>query len=126
MLHTFGGEERTQSKMSSSESTLVTLKRSGRCWNLALPMESNREPHFNDPFSTMESPHLAHAVLPLMVVVIGGHDLLRHRQLEYYRLLENFGKQIKVLVFEEEEHAFYATKLTNESSEKLLQRTSDH
>eukprot|EP01018_Ginkgo_biloba_P014027 Gb_30365 [translate_table: standard] len=120
----FGGEERTQSEMSCPESAVLTLKYCDMFWNLALPMEGSREHHFSNPFSPAESPYLAQAVLPPMVVVIGCHDLLRDRQLEYCRVLRNFGKQIQVLEFEEEEHAFYALKLNSESSEKLLQYTS--
>lgn len=75
---------------------------------------------FCNPMADGLSAQLDSAQLPKLCVVIGGHDLLRDKEIEYCEALKKFEKQIKVVEFEEEDHGFYTLKLDGESSQKLL------
>ena len=96
-------------------------------WRMALPVGSNRNHHFCNPLApytgTPDVWSLA-GPLPPTVMVIGGLDILRDKQLEYCEHLKKCSKQIiEIVEFEEEDHGF-AVKLEQQSSIKLIEYAS--
>jgi len=127
----FGGEARTASESEErQDNPMFTLKASDLRWRLALPVGSNRDHHFCNPFAPHAESQDVWSLagsLPPTVIVIGGRDILRDRQLEFCELLKKLcGKQIiEVVVFEEEDHAFALFKIDEQSSIKLMEYASN-
>ena len=116
----FGGEARTRSEIESPED----LERGDAYWRLALPVGGNRDHPFSNPIGP-ESPNLSEATFPPLILFVGGRDMLRDRHREYYHALHKCGKQIEMIVLEEEDHGFYALKPNAKSSETLFLRIAD-
>jgi acetyl esterase/lipase len=124
----FGGEARTASESEERQDIpTFTLKDSDVRWGLALPVGSNRDHHFCNPLAPHEDVWSLEGPLPPTVMVIGGRDILRDRQLQYCELLKKFcGKQtIEVVVFEEEDHGFALLKIDEQSSIKVMEYASN-
>eukprot|EP01018_Ginkgo_biloba_P014033 Gb_12887 [translate_table: standard] len=119
----FGGEIRTESEIKCSERAVLNLKMSDTFWRLALPLGTNKNHHFSNPFGP-ESACLSQMVIPPLLVAVGGKDQLRDRQLRYCEYLKECGKQVEVMVFDEEEHGFYALNVDAEGYNKLMQRAA--
>eukprot|EP01018_Ginkgo_biloba_P014032 Gb_12884 [translate_table: standard] len=113
----FGGQKRTKSEIECPESALVTSSMCDTFWRLSLPTGANRNHPFSNPFCP-ESRSLPDAVLPPVLVFVGGKDCLRDRGLEYCQVLRRCGKDVELIEFEEEEHGL---KLESESSKKLME-----
>eukprot|EP01018_Ginkgo_biloba_P013996 Gb_31960 [translate_table: standard] len=120
----FAGEERSASEIKYCEGPILNLKFDDMVWRLALPVGSNKDHRFSNPFGP-QSPSLTDATLPPMIVVIGGRDLLSSRHLEYCQALKKCGKQIRVLLFEEEDHGFIGRNLEGQSSLRVLECVCD-
>lgn len=114
----FGGEERTSSEKENENSPVFSLEKSDVMWRLALPVGSNRDHPFSNPF--IEGAAVSALDLPPMLFVIAGHDILRDRQLDYCEFLKKCGKQIRVHVCDEEDHAFVSFKMEEPSSVEAL------
>jgi acetyl esterase/lipase len=125
----FGGEARTASETKDRrEVPLFTVEDSDLLWRLALPTGSNRDHHFCNPLAphtgALDVWSLA-GTLPPTVMVIGGRDILRDKQLEYCEFLKKCDKQIiEILEFEEEDHGFTLVKIEQPSSMKLIEYAS--
>jgi len=114
----FSGEKRTQSEIESPED----LERSVRNRMMGLPEGADKDHPFSNPFApSPDYPTLAEADLPPLLIVIGGRDMLRDRSKAYYESLVKHGKAAEMIVFEDENHAFYALKQDAESTEALIQ-----
>jgi len=114
----FGGEQRTQSEIESLED----LERSVRSRMMALPEGADKDHPFSNPLAaSSDYPTLAKATLPPLLIVVGGRDMLRDRAKAYYESLVKHGKAAEMIVFEEENHGFYALKQDAESTETLIQ-----
>uniref|UniRef100_A0A0C9QQ70 TSA: Wollemia nobilis Ref_Wollemi_Transcript_14071_1299 transcribed RNA sequence n=1 Tax=Wollemia nobilis TaxID=56998 RepID=A0A0C9QQ70_9CONI len=120
----FGSEERTKSEINCPLDAFLGLEVCDWFWKLALPAEADRNHPFCNPLGEGGVRALNSANLPKVMVVIGGRDLLRDKELEYCKAMKSCGNQIEVVEFEEEEHAFYTIKLEGESSLKLIARAS--
>ncbi|GLJ46798.1 hypothetical protein SUGI_0986960 [Cryptomeria japonica] len=117
----FGGEERTSSEKFSS--TVLSLEQSDVLWRLALPVGSNRDHPFSNPLieeATISAPDIAP-----MLFVVAGRDILSDRQLQYCEFLKKRGKQIRVHVYDEEDHGFFFTKMEGQASVEALRVISD-
>jgi acetyl esterase/lipase len=119
----FGAEKRTRSESECPPDAFFTLQLSDACWRVSLPVGSNRDHPFSNPWSD-GAPKLEEVPLPPLLVAIGGRDVLRDRGLDYCESLKQCGKSVEVMVLEEEEHAFYALKPHSQSSERLMERIS--
>uniref|UniRef100_A0A0C9S8B0 TSA: Wollemia nobilis Ref_Wollemi_Transcript_11806_1374 transcribed RNA sequence n=1 Tax=Wollemia nobilis TaxID=56998 RepID=A0A0C9S8B0_9CONI len=112
----FAGEERTPSEAESPEAMEESdLKR-----GLALPLGTNRDHPYLNPMA-LQTCELGHATFPPLLIVVGGRDIMRDRQREYYQGLRLYGKEVKTVEFEEEDHGSYAWKPDVESTELLIQ-----
>jgi len=119
----FGGEERTRSEGECPRDAFLNLELYDAYWRLALPMGSDRDHPFSNPWNPA-APNLEGVSLPPWLVVIGGRDMLRDRDHDYCGLLKESGKSVEVVVMEEEEHAFYALQPHSVTSERLMQQIS--
>jgi acetyl esterase/lipase len=119
----FSAEKRTRSESECPPDAIVTLQLIDACWRISLPVGSNRDHPFCNPWSD-GAPKLEEAPLPPLLVAIGGRDMLRDRCHDYCELLKQCGKSVEVVVFEEEEHAFHAFKPQCHSSQRLMEQIS--
>jgi len=119
----FGAERRTRSEIECPPGAFITLQMSDTCWRVSLPVGSDRDHPFSNPWSP-RAPKLEEVPLPPLLVAIGGRDILRDRGHDYCESLKRCGKSVEVVVFEEEEHAFYARKPHCPSSQRLMEQIS--
>jgi len=125
----FGGEARTESETKErQEIPLLSVEYTDLMWRLALPAGSNRDHHFCNPLAphtgALDVWSLA-GTLPPTVMVIGGRDILRDKELEYCEFLKKCDKQIiEIVEFEEEDHGFTVLKLEQPNSMKLIEYAS--
>nr|ABK25952.1 unknown [Picea sitchensis] len=119
----FGAEKRTRSESECPPDAFLTLQHSDACWRISLPVGSNRDHPFCNPWSD-GAPKLEDVTLPPLLVAIGGRDMLRDSNYVYCESLKQCGKSVEVMVLEEEGHAFYALKPHCQSSERLMERIS--
>ncbi|GLJ18484.1 hypothetical protein SUGI_0327750 [Cryptomeria japonica] len=114
----FAGEERTASEAEAPQATNY----SDKFREMSLPVGATRDHPLCNPLATdalRES--LERATLPPLLVVIGGRDIRRDRERDYCEVLKKYGKDVKVLVLEEEDHAFYVLTPETENTELLVQ-----
>ncbi|KAH9291298.1 hypothetical protein KI387_043511 [Taxus chinensis] len=86
-------------------------------WRLALPLGSNRDHPFCNP--VREGTDVTFPIPP-MFFVIAGRDILKDKQLQYCEVLKNSGRDVKVVMFEEEEHGFTLKKMDDQSCVEFL------
>eukprot|EP01018_Ginkgo_biloba_P010858 Gb_19416 [translate_table: standard] len=116
----FGGEEHSPSEATCPKDAFLNLELNDRYWRLSLPIGANRDHPICNPFSP-EAPSLKDAVLPPVLVIAGGRDLLRDREIEYAQALKKYGKQVELIVFEEEQHGFFTITPHSQASQQLMQ-----
>eukprot|EP01018_Ginkgo_biloba_P010857 Gb_19420 [translate_table: standard] len=116
----FGGEEHSPSEATCPKDAFLNLELNDRYWRLSLPIGANRDHPICNPFSP-EAPRLKDAVLPPVLVIAGGRDLLRDREIEYAQALKKYGKQVELIVFEEEQHCFFTLTPHSQASQQLMQ-----
>eukprot|EP01018_Ginkgo_biloba_P014022 Gb_18571 [translate_table: standard] len=116
----FAGEEYTESELKCPETAFLNMKVHDILWSLALPLGANRDHPFCNPFSP-QSPSLSKADIPPLMAFVGDKCYGRDRSLEYCNALKKCGKTVDVIMFDEEEHAFYLLKAGGENSKKIRQ-----
>ncbi|XP_057869227.2 probable carboxylesterase 15 [Cryptomeria japonica] len=121
----FGGEERKRSEVDCVAEAFLSVQLSDAYWRLSLPSDchADRDHPYCNPLGP-RSPDLREVEFPPLLVALGGKDVLRDRGLEYCEELKKMGKEVDVVLFEEEEHAFYALKLHSDSAQQLTQHIS--
>jgi acetyl esterase/lipase len=119
----FGAVQRTRSESECPPDVWLSLQLSDAAWRLSLPVGSDRDHPFSNPWSP-GAPKLEEAPLPPLLIAIGGRDMLRDRGHDYCESLKQCGKSVEVVVFEEENHAFYVLKPLCDSSERLIEKIS--
>ena len=55
-----------------------------------------------------------------MLVVVGGCDMLRDRNVEYGERLKEWGKPVEVVEFEGQQHGFFAGDAWSEPADELV------
>jgi len=119
----FGAEQHTRSESECPPDAVLSLEMSEACWRVSLPVGSNRDHPFSNPWSP-EAPKLEEVPLPPLLVAIGGRDMLRDRDRDYCESLKRCGKSVEAVVFEEEEHGFYSLKPHSHSTQLLVKQIS--
>ncbi|KAH9289058.1 hypothetical protein KI387_033175 [Taxus chinensis] len=119
----FGCEDR----MPSQEGSLSILKveHSDAYWRLALPLGSNRDHPFCNPVGEGTEDSISKLSLPPILFVVPGRDTTRDKQLQYCEFLKNSGKEVEVLLFDDEDHGFNYLDVEGKSAVELHRRTSD-
>ncbi|GLJ22822.1 hypothetical protein SUGI_0430190 [Cryptomeria japonica] len=83
------------------EGSSITVENYDGMWRLALPVGSNRDHRYSDPFAEGD------------------------KELEYCEALKKWGKQIEVHTFAEEDHGFTIMKMEGQSSLQVLGLIAD-
>lgn len=103
----FGGEERTPVEVRLSNSLpLLTLEAADWYWKVFLPEGATRD-HPAANVMGADSPDILGLPLPPSLVVVGGLDILKDRDLEYFEYLKRMGKQVELLFYENGVHSFH-------------------
>ncbi|XP_050205233.1 probable carboxylesterase 18 [Mercurialis annua] len=118
----FGGEERTQSETTFSEtgSMLVSVPRSDWCWKVFLPAGENRD-HYAANVSGPNAEDISELSYPATLVVVSGLDPLQDWQRRYYEWLKRSGKDATLIDYPNMFHAFYIFPELPESSQLMAQ-----
>lgn len=116
----FGGEERKPSEATCPTDARLNLELNDRFWRLSLPVGANRDHPICNPLAP-GSPCLGNVALPPVLVVAGGRDLLRDREIEYAEVLKSYGKNVELAVFEDEEHGFFTLTPNSPASGRLME-----
>ncbi|GLJ42905.1 hypothetical protein SUGI_0889440 [Cryptomeria japonica] len=103
----FGGEERTLSEKNLKDVPLITLEYCDWFWRAFLPAGASRD-HSAANVMGPNSPDILAVHLPPSLVVIGGIDILRDRQLLYMEYLKKMKKEAELLFYESAFHGFFA------------------
>lgn len=103
----FGGEERTVSEIQYRNGKLSKLEECDWYWRAFLPPGSDRDhPCYN--VAGPKSPAFLPTNVPRMLVIAGGKDLLRDRDIQYAEAMQSAGTECKLVVYEKAFHGFYA------------------
>jgi len=103
----FGGEERTPAEVRLSNGVpLITLEAADWLWKAFLPEGATRD-HPAANVMGADSPDISGLSLPPLLVVVGGLDLLKDRDLQYVEHMKNMGKEVELLFYEDGIHAFH-------------------
>lgn len=101
----FGGVDRTPSEARLSNGVpLITLEACDWNWKAFLPDGATRD----HPAANVTGTDISGLSLPPSLVVVGGLDLLKDRDLLYVEHLKNMGcKQVELLFYEDGIHGFH-------------------
>ena len=119
----FGGEERTPSETTCPPDAFLNRDLNDRYWRLSLPAGANRDHPFSNPFAP-GAPDLKELELPAVLVIAGGCDLLRDREIEYAKKLKEYGKQVDLIVYKGDRHGFFTLTPNSPTSKDLMDRIS--
>ncbi|KAI9083029.1 hypothetical protein K1719_034933 [Acacia pycnantha] len=92
----FSSIVRTKLEAEGPKDAFLNLELMDRFWRLSIPIRANRDHPLLNPFGP-SSKSLEGIDLDLMLVVVGGSDLLRERCKDYANRLKNWGKNIETL-----------------------------
>ncbi|KAK3124500.1 hypothetical protein QOZ80_7BG0587480 [Eleusine coracana subsp. coracana] len=116
----FGGEERTPSEAACPADAFLTLALYDQMWRIALPVGAARDHPAANPFGS-GSRGLDDAVnLPSMLVATGDRDMLVDRIRDYVARLKAAGKQVELVEFAGQAHAFAVFKPESEDAAELV------
>ncbi|GJN10203.1 hypothetical protein PR202_ga28279 [Eleusine coracana subsp. coracana] len=118
----FGGEERTPSEVACPGDAFLTLALYDQMWRIALPVGTTRDHPAANPFGP-DSPGLGEGDtvgLPPMLVATGDHDMLVDRIRDYVARLKAAGRQVELVEFAGQAHAFAVFKPDGEDAAELV------
>lgn len=115
----FGGEARTNSELQYGGNPPMLLEGVDKCWALSLPKGADRD-HAYSNVTGAEAPNVGVLSWPPSLVLIGQKDLLHDRQLEYARKLQEAGKYVKLVIYEQGDH-FLSGEFHNRKIEDIVQ-----
>ncbi|KAA8516848.1 hypothetical protein F0562_017334 [Nyssa sinensis] len=89
-------------------------------WRLSIPDGATLDHPFVNPFGPL-SPRLKWVALDLILVVVGGGEILKDRVENYARRLKEMGKKIEYVEFEGKQHGFFTDHSFSEEAKVLMQ-----
>ena len=115
----FLSEEPTPSELSTPATALLSRERSDRYVRLAMPAGWSKDHPLVNPFGPY-SPSLAAADVGRVLVVAADRDLVRDKNLEYAERMKAMGKDVRLAVFQGQEHAFCAIKPLSAAADEVI------
>ncbi|KAJ6829392.1 putative carboxylesterase 15 isoform X3 [Iris pallida] len=115
----FGGTQRSRSEAECPTDAFLNLELNDRFWRLSVPLGADTDHPLVNPFGP-ESPGLEGVEFEPMLVVVGGHDLLRDRAVEYAERLKGWGKPVEVAEFAGQQHGFFTINPWGEPANELM------
>ncbi|KAJ3669941.1 hypothetical protein LUZ60_010265 [Juncus effusus] len=115
----FGGIERTKSEEECPKEAFLNLELNDRYWRLSLPHGATFDHPLVNPFGP-DSPALDLIEFEKTLAVVGEHDLLRDRAVEYARRLKELGKPVEIVEFKGQQHGFFTIDPWSEASAELM------
>ena len=119
LMPSFISEQPTQSELETPETAFLTRDMCERYCRLGLPAGANKDHPLVNPFGPY-SPSLDSADVGRMLVVATEGDLLRDKNVEYAERLKAMGKDVELVVFAGEEHAFFGVKPLSAATGELV------
>ncbi|KAL6596181.1 hypothetical protein ACP70R_047545 [Stipagrostis hirtigluma subsp. patula] len=115
----FTGVEPTPSELSCPEDTFLNRDMSDRYARLCLPGGATADHPYLNPFGP-DSPRLDTVAVGPTLVVVGGDDILRDRDVEYVRRMAAMGKPVEMVEFAGQSHAFFSHQPWGEPEDELV------
>ncbi|KAF0907941.1 hypothetical protein E2562_022327 [Oryza meyeriana var. granulata] len=120
LMPAFTSEKPTRSELETPDTAFLTCDMCDRYCRLALPAGADKDHPLVNPFGP-ESRSLEAADVGRMVVVAAEGDLLRDKNAEYAERMKAMGKDVELVVFPGEEHAFFALKPMSAATGELVE-----
>ncbi|KAM3355044.1 hypothetical protein ACQJBY_025673 [Aegilops geniculata] len=119
LMPPFLSETATQSELDTPDTAFLSLKMSDKYFRLMMPVGANKDDPLVNPFGPA-SPSLETADVGRMLVVAAECDMVRDKDIEYADRLKAMGKDVELVEFAGQEHAFFATKPFSPAADQLL------
>ncbi|KAI5667107.1 hypothetical protein M9H77_16960 [Catharanthus roseus] len=102
----FSGTDLSRSETEGPKDTFLNLELIERFWRLSIADGNTKDDPLINPFGPL-SPNMESMDIDPILVVVGGSDLLRDRVQDYAKRLKNWGKKVKYVEFEGQQHCFF-------------------
>jgi acetyl esterase/lipase len=112
LMPPFLSKEPTRSELEAPATALLSREMSDKYFRLGFPVGANKDDPLANPFGTVE--------VGRMLVVAAECDLVRDKNVEYAERMTAMGKDVELVVFPGEEHAFFATKPLSRAADELV------
>ncbi|KAL6875582.1 hypothetical protein ACP4OV_013095 [Aristida adscensionis] len=119
LMPSFLSEEPTWSELNTPETALLTRDRSERYLRLMMPAGWNKDHPLLNPFGP-GNPSLESADVGRMLLVAAECDLVRDKIVEYGERMKAMGKDVHLVMFPGQEHAFCATKPLSAGADEVI------
>ncbi|TKW30536.1 hypothetical protein SEVIR_2G045000v4 [Setaria viridis] len=117
----FGGEELTPSEAASPPGEPMGMALFDQLWRLALPAGATKDHPIANPLAPGSVPFGdLGGDFPPVLVLDPDQDVLHDRVGEYVARLRAAGKEVELVVFEGQGHAFFVTEPCGEASDELI------
>ncbi|KAJ0640896.1 putative carboxylesterase [Helianthus annuus] len=120
----FGGTQLTESEAHGPTDAFLNWELIDRFWRLSIPDGDTMDHPLVNPFGAV-SVDLKPVELDPILVVCGGSDLLKDRAKEYADILKKWGKDVKYVEFEGQQHGFFTINPDSEPAIELMQIIKD-
>lgn len=101
----FSAEEVSESEALSINDPILPLANQRAMWLMCLPVGANQDHPYCNIFAP-DAPNLSEVPFPRILLVYGGQDVLRTRQMQYYDALKKAGKDVTIVEVPEGKHLF--------------------
>lgn len=119
----FGGEDRTKSEIElEGVDVIVSTKRTDLMWKAFIPPGGGMDrDHEVINVSGPRAADISKLDFPATMVVVGGFDSLKDRQIMFYEWLKKSGKEAYLVQYPNMIHAFYIFPELPESGQLVAQ-----
>uniref|UniRef100_J3MIR4 Alpha/beta hydrolase fold-3 domain-containing protein n=1 Tax=Oryza brachyantha TaxID=4533 RepID=J3MIR4_ORYBR len=120
LMPAFISEKPTRSELEAPDTAFLTRDMCDRYCRLALPAGAGKDHPLTNPFGP-ESRSLEAVDVGRVLVVAAEGDLLKDKNAEYVERMKAMGKDVELVVFPGEEHAFFGVKPMSAATGELVE-----
>ncbi|XP_050221420.1 probable carboxylesterase 15 [Mercurialis annua] len=120
----FGGTVRSVSEAEGPKDAFLNWELIDRFWRLSIPIGETTDHPLVNPFGP-RSQSLEQLKLDPILVVMGESDLLKDRAKDYAERLKAFGKNIKYVGFQGQQHGFFTIHPNSQPAIELMSLIKD-